>query len=462
MNHWRSNLSPLASEPFTSTGPRPGWYLSRGNGVFVPLVAADELPSHINLKGVPRRMNRSDIARQGLNRSEFLGEFIGTGKTFGLTEDSALKHPPGRVDALSNEFNRYHTQAIGPEGRLLARSAPNPAGSALFAKHDFALERLLPPSGREPDYNRKRYCTHWIKYGECNYVQQGCRYKHEMPDRETLLKIGFRGVPKWWSEERARVRPKAADLPIQPADRIADMATLDDSTGSEAEGSPRLPFGNPDGGRFQKIQLPGAMNIVNHKTPPANIPTLNLNDNYDPRGGPRGGNKSHRHASRGSRTQRRKPKEDISWITNSKGTQNYQQWASKNDFARGDVGICAKTSPLTTSEDSLTDSRDLIDLDSPVLEKSQLLGTTPPNTPALLGREVECELSSDESCKGQENTYVLVSPGKSDDENIGSGIENMGQPSVEEARTRSSEGCDANGDVIETVHDEGASPKSPL
>ncbi|KAK4900936.1 hypothetical protein LTR27_002119 [Elasticomyces elasticus] len=59
-----------------------------------------------------------------------------------------------------------------------------------------------PPSGTQPDSEKKEFCTFWIRTGECDYMQQGCLYKHEMPDRATLEKIGFRGVPRWWQEKQ--------------------------------------------------------------------------------------------------------------------------------------------------------------------------------------------------------------------------------------------------------------------
>ncbi|KAK5734924.1 hypothetical protein LTR17_008557 [Elasticomyces elasticus] len=59
-----------------------------------------------------------------------------------------------------------------------------------------------PPSGTQPDSEKKEFCTFWIRTGECDYTQQGCLYKHEMPDRATLEKIGFRGVPRWWQEKQ--------------------------------------------------------------------------------------------------------------------------------------------------------------------------------------------------------------------------------------------------------------------
>lgn len=49
---------------------------------------------------------------------------------------------------------------------------------------------------------RKVYCTYWVQTGNCNYMQEGCKYKHEIPtDEETLRSIGFRDFPTWPREE---------------------------------------------------------------------------------------------------------------------------------------------------------------------------------------------------------------------------------------------------------------------
>ena len=45
---------------------------------------------------------------------------------------------------------------------------------------------------------KKVYCTHWIRWGECDYTQQGCLYKHEMPDEKKLQEIGIATYPRWY------------------------------------------------------------------------------------------------------------------------------------------------------------------------------------------------------------------------------------------------------------------------
>jgi len=77
------------------------------------------------------------------------------------------------------------------------------ASDPVTARIGYVPRRPLPPSGAEPEQEKKVYCTYWIRTGECDYTQQGCLYKHEMPDLETLKKIGFISEPRWWKEKYA-------------------------------------------------------------------------------------------------------------------------------------------------------------------------------------------------------------------------------------------------------------------
>ena len=47
---------------------------------------------------------------------------------------------------------------------------------------------------------KKVYCTHWIRTGECDFMQQGCMFKHVIPDLATLLTLGYRSYPRWFRE----------------------------------------------------------------------------------------------------------------------------------------------------------------------------------------------------------------------------------------------------------------------
>jgi hypothetical protein len=52
-----------------------------------------------------------------------------------------------------------------------------------------------------PLTGKKEYCSYWLRHGECDYQQQGCLYKHEMPtDMATLSRLGLREIPRWFRE----------------------------------------------------------------------------------------------------------------------------------------------------------------------------------------------------------------------------------------------------------------------
>jgi hypothetical protein len=65
-------------------------------------------------------------------------------------------------------------------------------------------EHAAPSPRSLIESDQKEYCTYWIRHGECDYMQQGCRYKHDMPDLMTLRSIGFRNVPEWYRERMNR------------------------------------------------------------------------------------------------------------------------------------------------------------------------------------------------------------------------------------------------------------------
>lgn len=70
---------------------------------------------------------------------------------------------------------------------------------------------IVKPIPREEG---KVYCTYWIARGQCHYTQQGCRFKHQMPDLETLREImGRNSYPKWWLESIGRQRRTALLAP---------------------------------------------------------------------------------------------------------------------------------------------------------------------------------------------------------------------------------------------------------
>ncbi|KAL9059163.1 MAG: hypothetical protein Q9162_001381 [Coniocarpon cinnabarinum] len=312
-------MSPLISfeEPPGEVGTlnsgeyRPGWYISRGNGVFVPLIAADELPEEVRLKGLSARLSRDDIYRTGIDQSsEYLGEVFSNGFVFkNVVDDPSFEK---RKDCLkdlaelsiseANAVNvgRDHMDSLrGPKEQTVQRSPPAHGDKHLNCNIDGigpTSHRPFPPSGREPDASRKVYCTHWIRTGECDYIQQGCYYKHEMPGRRTLQEIGFRKVPRWWQEQIAAT--KRSTRSCLEADGFNENGTnRDDESISDGASSTDLPAGNPDTSRWTRAFLPGSEksppskavpkeHVFGKAQPPKVIPVCGVNPKVDPESNP--------------------------------------------------------------------------------------------------------------------------------------------------------------------------------
>ena len=114
-------------------------------------------------------------------------------------------------DALVNE-NRPTATAIRPENgngkHNEAASAKNKndeassAGETSKSSHDsndnLPSKAAYGGMGTRGTLGKKVYCTHWIRWGECDYTQQGCLYKHEMPDEAKLQEIGIATYPRWF------------------------------------------------------------------------------------------------------------------------------------------------------------------------------------------------------------------------------------------------------------------------
>ncbi|KAI6799938.1 hypothetical protein KC361_g2613 [Hortaea werneckii] len=240
--------------PAQAAQPRPLYFISRNNGVLVPLVPADELPYTIRLQGLPRVLRFDQTVGM-----QHVGTAPYTGMTFRIEEDgvhrstsqpptglhtrsqSALVNPvkkylapdalarqalaqtaniqPAPVTAL--ETSRMSAHEASSNWRSNASTTANPTTSnttqsiidAIVSTTSGAAEAarvgyvprstIAPPSGAQPDQDKKEYCTYWIRTGECDYMQQGCLYKHEMPDKATLEKIGLgRSLPRWWTEKQ--------------------------------------------------------------------------------------------------------------------------------------------------------------------------------------------------------------------------------------------------------------------
>ena len=252
-NNNNANMNPqaLAFNAQTSTQPRVAYYISRNNGVLVPLIPVDELPYSVRLQGVPRTLRSDQILGM-----QYVATLPLTGTTFKLQDEVSTIRSTSQSTSISHSRTRSNSPCTpfrAPDALARQALANSSAGAGAgngtsqhplpprpMSAHELATQQWRrpqvptssektqatidaivavthgtntvrsttppPPSGHIPDQEKKKYCTYWIRTGECDYMQQGCLYLHEMPDLDTLRSIGFRGTPRWWIEKTQKVR----------------------------------------------------------------------------------------------------------------------------------------------------------------------------------------------------------------------------------------------------------------
>lgn len=193
----------------------------------VPLVAMDELPSTISIRGVPRILSPHDI--YGMTG---VGNFDSRHRQYivdSLNKGFETPTPPGRslmcssfagpaTRPLGNDalwgMNRSSVFTTPPKAYGIQEQSPNSLKAPFSNMAPSTLEPTAPAAESElPPFRNlgelpirrapgiKEYCSYWLRHGECDYAQQGCLYRHEMPlDRSTLEKLGFRDIPRWYRE----------------------------------------------------------------------------------------------------------------------------------------------------------------------------------------------------------------------------------------------------------------------
>lgn len=217
---------------------KPQFYVLRPNGFATPLIAVDELPHHIEIQDVPRILSIEDISENNMQRMPGKHEprhdmyaVIDKNKTMVIPLASAAgRGQPLNADAIPYDSTHHEaTRSISsssqedvfpgpkkyygireqpPNGVTKPAPAPTPSQGdidpGVFSKHE-----PLPPWQQLPDNivrqqvkGKKVYCSHWMSTGECDYAQQGCLYKHEMPlDVRLLETLGLQDIPKWYREK---------------------------------------------------------------------------------------------------------------------------------------------------------------------------------------------------------------------------------------------------------------------
>ncbi|GES60993.1 hypothetical protein ATEIFO6365_0006045400 [Aspergillus terreus] len=194
---------------------RPQFFCTRPNGTLTPLIAVDDLPSHISIRGVPRILSPNDT--HGMTSlgtvSPRAQSYVVEGMPPALTRPSsanAASHRPRDYD-LQASLMRMAADESAPASQRMAVNALLQQGIAQnwCVASPSSNGWMVPNNGggggsrQGGHYNtKKEFCSYWIRHGECDYQQQGCLYKHEMPtDPGTLEKLGLRDIPRWYREK---------------------------------------------------------------------------------------------------------------------------------------------------------------------------------------------------------------------------------------------------------------------
>jgi hypothetical protein len=205
---------------------RPQFFVTRQNGTMIPLIAADELPSTVSIRGVPRLLSPHDISGMtsigtfNSRHRQYVVEDMNTARGFqphrGMPDKSLYSFgfaPPGRrVDQGLFHSNQDSLVPTPPRAFGIEEQPPSsakPISIPTAAPVEAGSTASLPPFHHNvPDLpihhstGVKEYCSYWLRHGECDYAQQGCLYKHEMPlDRTALERLGYRDIPRWYREK---------------------------------------------------------------------------------------------------------------------------------------------------------------------------------------------------------------------------------------------------------------------
>ncbi|CAK1357047.1 unnamed protein product [Cercospora beticola] len=271
------------SAPNDQAQPRLAYFITRPNGFAIPLIPADELPFTIKLQNVPRILDPQDTyGMQYVGTTPYAGttfKLDGLGSTdfqrsgspptsvpfharghsatgvkqylapdalarqvFATTPhaavsgiDSNTSRPPSAHETAKSWRRNDPTESTDPTQSVIDAILRSKAGAETAERVGYrSRDTTPPPSGIVPDQDKKVFCTHWIMTGDCKFVQQGCRYKHEMPSEAKLKELGIRHTPRWWLEHNAAIRLGGARNVAGPSLKPLEMLRKGDDADSES------------------------------------------------------------------------------------------------------------------------------------------------------------------------------------------------------------------------------------
>lgn len=229
-----------------SSSPRPQYFVAREDGTLTPLIAVDELPETVQIAGVPATlspagtMNMTSLGLKERSTQRYTVSYLGAAGPSATPSETTVSAE--ETDRPIAEIVAPATDATKKGGRLRLAGMENwRQGVKKDVAHESEGNGLKDEEVKSPDTSeevhegikgageeskspeqspktgdaipslaggagagtkgtlgRKMYCTHWIRWGECDYTQQGCLYKHEMPDEDKLHEIGIATYPRWY------------------------------------------------------------------------------------------------------------------------------------------------------------------------------------------------------------------------------------------------------------------------
>ena len=231
---------------------RPHYFLVRPDKTAVPLIALDEIHADYHIAGVSKALTTEEIEKWNMAR---VGDLVDH-PNFYYHVTFRDKPPQDPSQSINPSTTRVST--LAPDaGKLILKEQQHTCGqgtstdmrpdleAAKIFPHNIkndgslseteftkinatALEDAPSPIESEQDemediarpeqvhsehpsktknaatpgvYGKKKFCTYWIRTGNCDYVQEGCKYLHVIPDEETRLRIGIRDMPRWAKED---------------------------------------------------------------------------------------------------------------------------------------------------------------------------------------------------------------------------------------------------------------------
>ncbi|OQE08987.1 hypothetical protein PENVUL_c008G08450 [Penicillium vulpinum] len=319
-----------------ATPSRPQFFCTRPDGTLTPLVALDELPTSISIRGVSRNLSAGET--QGMTSCGLAAQRSEPWSVDGVAHSSEAGKEPFtdvhgfllqvitnsnipesmRTSAQAILFRGIDQHGIASEGA--PSSALSPAAPTFYAKNHQMGNRNGPGS-------KKEYCSYWIRHGEC------CLYKHEMPvDMAMIEKLGLRDIPRWYREkynvasllQSDQARPHLAITDQHPMRALPSPDSPADSCASNTINANSKPKTSP---QFNKSPPRG----------PANRAGQNGFGNYNHnRGGGRNGASNGFHSS--------------NWKGSHRGGRNRNMGSIRQGFTGGrDGNRSADCSPVMGS-----------------------------------------------------------------------------------------------------------------